>query len=174
VDFREEDYQNFDIFLCGKHTFVGYETLGEWTSYCLGNLFANKLFHRTSKALQKRNTLAYIRAIEKNPIDILTHLNYGCKADALEVAKCAADHGTYIELNSKKQHLTDDELAQIVAKTSARFVINSDAHSQDRVGEIHRVETQLKRIDFPLDRIDNINGRLPSFRFANYKKEKGL
>ena len=31
-------------------------------------------------------------------------------------------------------------------------------------------EEQLKRLDFPMDRIDNIDGRLPLFRFAEFKK----
>ena len=93
-----------------------------------------------------------------------------CPADALEVAKCAADYGTYIELNSKKTHLTDEELNEIAVKTSARFIINSDAHSKDRVGDIHLVEEQLSRLQFPIDRIDNVDGRYPNFRFAAYKK----
>ena len=87
----------------------------------------------------------------------------------MEVAKCAADHGTYIELNSKKTHLTDEELAA-VANTGARFLIDSDAHSADRVGDAARVEEQLARINFPMDRIDNIDGRTPNFRFEEFKK----
>ncbi|MBR2375071.1 MAG: hypothetical protein IKA88_02150, partial [Clostridia bacterium] len=76
----------------------------------------------------------------------------------------------YIELNSKKTHLTDDELCEIVQKTEARFLINSDAHSASRVGEIQLVEEQLARVGFPIERIDNVDGRLPSFRFAEFKK----
>ena len=87
------------------------------------------------------------------------------------MAKCAADYGTYIELNSKKTHLTDEELTEIVQKTSARFIIDSDAHSASRVGEIKIVEEQLSHLNFPLDRIDNIDGRLPNFRFAEHKKK---
>ena len=85
------------------------------------------------------------------------------------MAKCAADYGTYIELNSKKMHLTDEELNEIVVKTQARFVVDSDAHSADRVGDMKIVEEQLARLDFPLDRIDNIDGKLPTFRFSKYK-----
>jgi putative hydrolase len=172
VDLTVSDYDDLDVFLCGKHNFVAYETLGDWTRYCVGNFTGNKIFHYTSESLKKRNTLAYINAIKNNPIDILTHINYVCKANALEVAKCAEDYGTYLELNSKKQHLSDDELAEIAVKTSVRFVIDSDAHSASRVGEIRLVEEQLKRIGFPLDRIDNINGRLPSFRFTAFKEGK--
>jgi putative hydrolase len=87
----------------------------------------------------------------------------------LEVAKAASDYGTYLELNSKKTHFTDDELMEMVQKTDVRFVIDSDAHSASRIGDTKRVEEQLKRLDFPLDRIDNIDGRLPKFRFAEVK-----
>ena len=109
-------------------------------------------------------------AVKNNSIDVLTHVGFCSPADALEVAKCAADYDTYVELNGKKTHLTDEELNDIVAKTSVRFIVNSDAHTADRVGEIARVEKQLARLDFPMDRIDNIDGRMPNFRFAEYKK----
>ena len=169
ADLRSSDYENFDLFLCGKHVFVWYDGFGNCMKYGAGNYFARKE-QKTSQKLIDNNTKAYLNVIKKNPIDAVTHLNYLCRANALEVAKCAADYGTYIELNSKKTHLTDDELCDIVAKTDARFIINSDAHSADRVGEIKLVEEQLDRVNFPKERIDNIDGRYPNFRFAEYKK----
>ena len=60
--------------------------------------------------------------------------------------KAAADYGTYIEINAKKTHLRDEELADIAAKTSARFVIGSDAHSPARVGEISLAEELIRQI----------------------------
>ena len=86
------------------------------------------------------------------------------------MAKVAADYGTYIELNSKKEHLSDEQLNDIVQKTSARFIINSDAHAAVRIGDTALVEEQLKRLSFPMDRIDNIEGRHPNFRFTEFKK----
>lgn len=172
TDFKESDYDNFDIFLCGKHVFVRYAGLRNTFGYGGKNLFFGKKAKASSKKLMERNTKAYINTIKNNPIDALTHINYCCPSNALEVAKCAADYGTYIELNSKKTHLTDEELSEIAVKTSVRFIIDSDAHSADRVGEIQLVEEQLKRVNFPLDRIDNIDGRYPTFRFAEYKKHR--
>ena len=170
TDMTEKDYENFDIFNCGFHVFISCKPYAHRYKYFWGNLLARKLFHHASKSLIERNTKAYIEAIKNNPIDTLTHLSYVCPANVLEVAKCAADYGTYIELNSKKAHLTDEELMLIAQKTDARFIINSDAHSKDRVGDTKIVEEQLSRIDFPMERIDNIEGRLPTFRFAEYKK----
>ena len=170
ADLTEKDYENFDIYLCGKHVFIWYDRFSDMLAYGGGNFHADKFGH-PSKSLIQRNTRAYINTIKSNPIDAVTHLNYMCPADALEVAKCAADYGTYIELNSKKTHLTDEELNEIVAKTDARFIIDSDAHSKDRVGDMRLVEEQLARLQFPLERIDNVDGRYPSFRFAEFKKK---
>ena len=170
TDMTKADFENFDFFLCGKHVFIWYDTFRDFTKYGCGNFIADKFRKTPSQKLIDLNTKAYINAIKNNPVDAVTHLGYLCPANALEVAKCASDYGTYIELNGKKQHLTDEELSEIIAKTSARFIINSDAHTSNRVGEIAKVEAQLARLDFPFERIDNIDERLPNFRFQDYKK----
>ena len=170
ADLTEKDYENFDIYLCGKHVFVWYSSFADMFRFGGANFWNDKIAKNPSQKLIQRNTLAYINAIKNNPLDAITHLNHRCPSDVLEVAKCAADYGTYIELNAKKEHLTDDQLCEIVAKTQARFIIDSDAHSAASVGEVSLVEKQLARINFPMERIDNIDGRYPSFRFAAFKK----
>lgn len=170
TDMTEADFENFDFFLCGKHVFIWYDKFRDFTKYGCGNFIADKFRKTPPQKLLEYNTKAYINAIKNNPVDAVTHLGYLCPAHTLEVAKCASDYGTYIELNGKKQHLTDEELCEIIDKTSARFLINSDAHTSNRVGEIEQVKAQLARLDFPFERIDNIDGRLPTFRFQDYKK----
>ena len=170
ADLKEKDFEKFDVYLCGNHICVWYDTFSDFALYGCGNFLSRKFRKNPSQKLIERNTRAYIRTIEKNPIDAITHLNFLCPSNALEVAKCAADYGTYIELNSKKEHLTDEQLNDIVQKTSARFIVDSDAHSKQRVGDTARVQAQLERLNFPMDRIDNIDGRTPNFRFAEYKK----
>ena len=161
-------YDNFDIFLAGFHKFVLYKP-GTMFSTFIPNFIRSTFKSKTaSKSLIKRNTKAYVNVIKNNPVDVITHVNFCCYADAVEVAKCAADYGTYIELNSKKVHLSDEELFE-VAKTGVNFVIDSDAHSPDRVGEISLVIDMLKRVDIPKERIMNIDGRLPEFRFSAFK-----
>ena len=171
TDMKESDYENFDLFVCGKHVLVAYASARDWWHYFGGNFTADKFRRKPPRSLVERNTRAYIAMIRNIPVDILSHLGYLCPADAAEVAKCAADYGTYIELNSKKTHLSDEEL-YAVGRSGARFVVDSDAHSVDRVGDAKRVEEQLSRVDFPLDRIDNIDGRFPAFRFAEYKRRR--
>lgn len=167
-DLTKEDYENFDLFLAGIHIIVRYERFSD-RKLGWGNWMRKKFGMKPSASLVRETTKAYINTIEKNPVDILTHLNYQCAADAVEVAKCCRDYGTYLEINSKKEHLTDDELAAVAA-TGVKFVVDSDAHTESRVGDMLRAEEQIARVGLNLEQIENIDGRYPSFRFAEYKK----
>lgn len=169
-DLTQKDYENFDLFIAGKHVFVAYENLSAWCGYFARNFLTDKLRLTPSKKLIEYNTKAYINVIKNNPVDIISHLGYKCPADYIEVAKCAADYGTYVEINTKKTHLSDEVWQEIADRTSVRFVIDSDAHTPDRVGDTCIAEELFSRVNFPQDRIDNIDGRTPVFRFQAYKK----
>ena len=172
VDLKPKNYDHLDIFLAGIHKMILFKA-GSWALFGIPNVVLSTLKTKNApQGLVKRSTKALVEVIKKNPVDVITHVNFCSFVDPVEVAKVASDYGTYIELNAKKVHLTDEELYK-VCQTGVRFVIDSDAHSPERVGEISLVENMLKRVDVPLDRIDNIDGRLPNFRFKNFK-EKSL
>ena len=168
VDLKSKMYDDFDIFLAGFHKFVMYKPSTLFSTFIPNFIHSTFKCKNAPKSLVKRNTKAYINVIKNNPVDIITHINFCVYADPVEVAKCAADYGTYIELNSKKTHLTDEELFAL-SKTGVNFVIDSDAHSPQRVGEISLVEQLLDRVNVPKNRIKNIDGNLPDFRFMAYK-----
>ena len=172
VDLKPELYDKFDIFLAGIHKLIFFK-FGNYFRFGIPNLLYTTFNSKNASCgLVKRTTKAMIEVIKKNPVDVITHLDFCSYLDPIEVAKAARDYGTYIEINAKKVHLSDEDLFNVY-NTGVRFVINSDAHSPDRVGEISLVEETLKRLSFPLDRIDNIDGRLPEFRFKAFK-EKSL
>ena len=170
VDLKPKMYDDFDIFLAGIHKFVLYK-FGTLFSLFARNFFCSTFNKKNvSQSLIKTNTKTFINVIKNNPVDIITHLNFCTYADAKEVAKAASDYGTYIELNSKKTHLSEEELYQ-VASTGVKFIIDSDAHTPDRVGEISLVEKMLSVVKIDKNQIDNIDGRLPSFRFKAFKEK---
>ena len=168
-DLNEHEFSDFELFVVGIHVFVNFEKMKD-SRLGLGSWFRSQMHIRPSASLVRQTTRAYIKAIEKNPVDIISHLNYCCFADPVEVAKCCRDYGTYLEISSKKAHLSDDELAK-VADTGVRFVINSDAHSIDRIGDVVRAEEQVTCVGIPTERIDNIDGKMPTFRLAAWRKE---
>ena len=171
TDLNIDDYSKIDVYLAGIHKFVIYDKLSDYYKLFARNYFTSLFKGTPSSSLIKDTTKVYIEAIKNNPIDILTHLNFCCYSNSLEVAKCLADYGTYLEINTKKVHLSDEEWQNIVDKTSVNFVVDSDAHSPDRVGDVKIFDDLQKRINIPESRIHNINGKAPEFRFAKFKGE---
>ncbi len=168
IDMCETDYENFDILLFGIHEAPRFKGFKDWYYLMLRNTVAAHLNHKPSKTVYKNTTKAFINAVKNNPVDILTHINFRCFCDVEEVAKCCADYGTYMEINTKKYHVTAEEL-KIMADTGVRFLINSDAHTTSRIGDTVIAEDIIARSGINLDQIDNIDGRFPKFRFAEYK-----
>ncbi len=170
TDMRKEDLPYFDIYLCGIHEVLKYKSFSDMYNLMFKNYTAYKCGKKPSAKVIDITTKAYINAVKNNPIDVITHINYKCYCNLEEVAKCCADYGTYIEINTKKRHISAEEL-NLMAATGVKFLINSDAHSSDRVGDMKIAEELLAEADIPLERIDNIDGRLPDFRFAEYKRK---
>jgi putative hydrolase len=168
TDMKPSDLKYFDIYLCGIHEVLKYKSFSDMYNILIKNYSAFKLNKKPDKKTIELTTKAYINAVKNNPIDILTHINFKCYCNIKEVAKVCCDYGTYVEINTKKRHLSLDEL-NIMADQGARFVIDSDAHTASRVGDTKIAEEILDGSNFPLDRIDNIDGRLPKFRFEEYK-----
>ncbi len=171
LDAEERDYEHLDVLLAGIHKFVISDKIPDYANMLLRNIGFAYLKIKPTKKQIEYNTKTYINAIKNNPIDVLTHIGFFAPCDAEEVAKCARDYGTYIEINTKKSHLTDDEWRKVIA-TGVRFVVDSDAHSVDRIGDVRLAEELFKRVEFPMERIMNIDGRTPDFRFAEYKKRR--
>ena len=172
TDMKESDLPYFDIYLRGIHEVLKYSGLSDAYNIMFKNYVAYKMGKRPSEKVIQKTTRAYVSAVKKNPIDILTHINYKCCCDLKEVAQVCADYGTYIEINTKKRHVSAEEL-NLMASTGVRFVIDSDAHSADRVGDTAIAEQLLAEAGVPWEQIDNIDGRRPEFRFAEYKVKHG-
>ena len=153
IDVTPEDYDKMDILLMGWHNFVKTSFWQKLSLFCL-NYFFNVF--GTPKWKRNKNTQAYINAIKKHPIDIITHLNYGMKVNTLEVAKFARDNNVLIELNGKRIKFTDAEMLEM-AKEKVKFIINSDAHSKNSVAEVNKAINLITRLNIPEELIVNLN-----------------
>ncbi|MFI3167362.1 MAG: PHP domain-containing protein [Bacillota bacterium] len=162
VDFRKDEIGIFDVILCGYHKGVWGKTWNEFWKFIAKNNYMNMFRETRCADFIAEYTKVYIEVIKKNPIDVITHLNHDIYVDPVEVAKCARDYGTIIELNSKRQHFTDEQLLK-VADTGVDFIISSDAHHSRRIGDVDLAMTQVKRVGLDLKRIVNID-RFPIFR----------
>lgn len=158
IDVVEGDYDNLDILLMGFHRLVKMETIKDLFYINYANALS---IFSPSKERISRNTTAFLKALDKYPIDVITHLNFGFPTDTLAVARMAKEKGTLIELNGKRINFTDKEL-EIMASEGVKFIVNSDAHSPDRVGEVNKALNLIFRLGLPLNQIVNID-KLPHF-----------
>lgn len=172
TDVKKSDYEYLDLYLAGIHRFVKCDKFSDYFKLLGANMFANAFRVKPPKSLVRDCTAAYVNAIKNNPIDIVTHVNFCCFADAVEVARCCEDYGTYFEINTKKTHLSDEEWQNVIDKTNVGFVVDSDAHSPDRVGDTLLADELMKRVKFPENRIFNMYGNVPDLRYTRFKKEK--
>jgi len=158
LDVPDEELANLDLVILGFHKMTR-TGLKDFFTFVLPNLLRKKA---TQKQIE-RNTKAYLRAMDKHRVSILAHLNYGgCKVDCLTIAKKCAEKGIYIELNGKRIDFTKEEIEAMLT-TDVKFIINSDAHNAYDVGRNPRAFNIIEKYGIPLDRIVNIDGRLPNF-----------
>ena len=159
IDIIDSDFEFLDILLMGHHRMVKMNSRKDFYKLSLVNMFGSP--YAPSQERLNRNTTAFLRALDKYPIDVITHLNYGFPTDTLAVAKLAKEKGTFVELNGKRINFTDQELL-IMAEEGVNFIINSDAHSPERVGECNNGINAIFRLDLPLSQVVNLD-KLPKF-----------
>lgn len=159
IDIKEEDYAPLDVLLIGFHRFVHTTSIKDKALLCWANLF-DKAF-RPSKEKINRNTTAFLKTLDKYPIDVITHLNFSFQTDTIAVAKMAKQKGVYIELNGKHINFTEEEILTM-ASEGVKFIVNSDAHTPERVGEANLGLNLIYKYNIPLSQVANVD-KLPKF-----------
>lgn len=102
-----------------------------------------------------------MKALDKYPIDVITHLNYGFETDTIAVSKMAKQKGVLVELNGKRISFTEEEI-EIMKDEGVKFIINSDAHTPEKVGEVNNGLNLVYKYNIPLSQVVNVD-KLPKF-----------
>lgn len=90
-------------------------------------------------------------------MSFVTHPGRDICLNVLEIAKAMSDYGVLFELNGKRVDVSDGELCDVVAKTAVKFIVNSDAHRAEKVGEVSVPLETAERVGLPLERIVNLD-----------------
>lgn len=150
IDVPSEFLPMFDILLMGFHKEVYPASWRQFTGFFLPNIMMGFGAER-SQELIETNTQAYINAMERYPISIITHPGANISVDTKRLAAAAAAYGVYLEINSSHGFMTA-EYVKIAVEQGAKFVVSSDAHSPEMVGDFERAkhivaQAGLKAID---------------------------
>lgn len=153
IDVDEEIKKELDILLAGFHFGSIPDKLIEGTKVQLYNILSPLLpsVERKSRVI---NTKSVIEAMYKNDIDILTHPGAKASIDTKEVAKAAVQNDTALEINSSHGHMTV-EYIKIAMKEGAKFVISSDAHKPEDIGNVEKGINRAIEAGLSVDSIIN-------------------
>lgn len=155
LDVTEDELKQFDYLLAGYH----YGVFGENPAFALGlhvqNFVFSSWFHVGTKTQKKLNTELAVRAIYENNIKILTHPGDKGSFDIGEIALACADRGTLMEISTWHDWLTVDGIRQ-AAKTDAQFVISSDAHTPERIGDCQGAVDRIMEAGLDFERVVNL------------------
>ncbi len=161
LDITIEESKLFDYILAGYH-------FGVLNAYALNNFgvnMARKITKKISKKpykadgttrlLLNKNTNMVIKAIMENEINILTHPGDKADFDILKIGEACARRGTLMEISSWHEHLTIEEL-KILAKTQVKFIVSSDAHQPERIGDCSDAIKRALDAGIDMSRVVNI------------------
>jgi len=151
IDLTPQEIEQLDIILVGMHRFVKCR-FKDFFTFFLPNMLRKKA---TAKQKEK-NTNCILRALDKYPIDIITHPKYGMDFDVERVARKVVEKGALIELNESKMCFSDEEIRLMVG-LGVKFVLDSDAHEPSKVGQVQSVLETARRLGIPKEQIFNLN-----------------
>jgi putative hydrolase len=153
IDIPQKHLNAFDIILMGFHKAVIPASFQDaWVLFARNALGKLGLVDRNT--IRKANTQALICAINRYPIRILTHPGAKIDIDSRELAREAAKLDVALEINSSHGFMTV-EYVKMALEEGASFVINSDAHTPDRVGDFKRGMEIANEAGVPPHRIIN-------------------
>ncbi len=134
IDINDNIRKHLDILLVGYHMMVLPKNLKE-AAKIYGKNYIERVLPNLIKGVRKSNTEAMVKAIRRYNIDIITHPNARINIDTTIVAAEAKKAGTALEINSKNNEMSVD-FVKAAANEGVKFVINSDAHSPNDVGNL--------------------------------------
>jgi len=153
LDIPPRVYEKLDVLICGLHPYSipgnirdGYRLFGR-------NHLRHLSFSRRLKAVNA-NTKATVAALENNPVDILSHPGLFFEVDIEEVSRACVREGVLFEINCG-HHQPEPKDVEIAFRAGVEFIINSDAHFYDTVGELEYGSRLVQKLGIPAERIAN-------------------
>lgn len=154
IDMEDKLIKLTDILLLGYHYGVIPNSISDGVGLYIRNPLVKVLPIGRRSAIEK-NTKAFIKAINNYPINFITHPGSKAKVDIKELAREAGKVGTALEINSKHSQLSVESI-KIAMEEDVEFVVNSDAHTPEDVGQVGKSLERVREAGLPMERIRNI------------------
>jgi putative hydrolase len=153
IDVNDEIIELIDILLVGFHFGAMPKSISDAYNMFILN-YLGRFSKEIAKKARKMNTKAVINAINRYDIDLITHPGAKVDIDTRELAKAASQRGTALEINASHGFLTLEYL-KIAMEENVKFLISSDAHRPEDVGNVDSAIQRALKAGLKTDRIKN-------------------
>ena len=147
LDIDDEVFSLIDILVVGYHRLIKTD---------FANLFGKQ--NKIENAKQKA-TNAFLNAINKYPITIISHLNAFLDLDLYQIGKACEERGVFVEINNRHPQWTDQQMYDLIA-SGCSFVVSSDAHCREDVGEVSEALSVVKKYGIASEKLANFEFEL--------------
>lgn len=134
LDVPDAVLARLDYVMAGLHVPVKPASWRDAWRIVYANL-GGRFSHRLARRARILNTEALVQAVLNNRIDVITHPGWRLSIDTRELARACASRGTALEINTSHVH-TDVPYIEAAAAEGVCFVVGSDAHAPERVGDL--------------------------------------
>ncbi len=158
LDLAARDLARLDLVLAGLHLLILPDSLGrlgEAARLVLPNLAPWKWSRRVRARARATNTKALVEAVERHRVTIVTHPGLHLPVDTPELARACARRGTRLEISSAHRE-TDVAYVRVAARQGVDFVLSSDAHRPERVGDLGEALRVAERAGLSPARVWNV------------------
>lgn len=156
LDLPDEFTRELDVLIASMHPYTVPATLKDGIT-----LFASNHLRHLGRNWREHainaNTKAIVACLYYNDVDILAHPGLFFEVDVEEVARACVKNKVYFEINCGHEH--PDVSAIIKAeRTGVDFIVNSDAHFPESVGNFGYGEDIITSLNIDAERIANLMG----------------
>lgn len=143
LDIDNDSLALLDILIVGYHKLIPTD-------------FAN-FFGKTKKTAVaiKRCTNAFINAINRYPVTIISHLDSILTTNLYEIGKACYENNVLIEINNRHTKWNEKQMNELI-DSGCMFVLSSDAHSREHVGDVDKAMEFITKYNIPSERIANV------------------
>ncbi len=142
LDIDTETLSVIDILIVGYHKMIKTD-------------FAGYFGEQKSEDAKTKATNAYINAINKYPVTIISHLGSILDVDFYEIGCACREKGVLVEINNRHLTWTEDQINDLIA-SDCMFVVSSDAHSREELAEVDEAFELIKKYNIPSENVANV------------------
>lgn len=154
IDVDDEIIDQLDFLIMGYHYGATPKNLKS-----LHGLYGLQSFAKFTGLAKKRAervmTKAFLRAMDRYPLDMISHPGSKAPVDIVEIGKKASEKGIALEISSKHDQLSIESIRKL-KDMDIKFMLNSDAHWPKAVGNVKVGYNRAVAAGLDLTKITNI------------------